>query len=67
MKDITDRIVSCPHCGHRFDITLDLSGGNQEFYEDCPNCCNAIHYNMQIDELHKTVNLFVDADDEQIF
>lgn len=67
MRDYKERDISCPHCGQRITIALDLSAGSQEFYDDCPACCNAIHLNMQIDTQHRTVNLFVDADDEQIF
>ncbi|MGF1761257.1 CPXCG motif-containing cysteine-rich protein [Photobacterium sagamiensis] len=67
MKNFSEQSVVCPHCGHNIKITLDTSGGSQEFYDECPACCNAIHLNMQVDELHKTINLFIDADDEQIF
>ncbi|MGF1724011.1 CPXCG motif-containing cysteine-rich protein [Photobacterium nomapromontoriensis] len=67
MKNYTEQSVTCPHCGHNIRITLDSSAGSQEFYDDCPACCHAIHLNMQVDELHKTINLFIDADDEQIF
>ena len=59
--------VNCPHCGHTINITLDASAGSQIFYDDCSICCNPIHLTMEVDELHKTINLFVDADDEQIF
>ncbi|MEZ8142402.1 molybdopterin-guanine dinucleotide biosynthesis protein A [Enterovibrio norvegicus FF-33] len=67
MQNYTERGIDCPHCGHKIRITLDTSGGDQEFYDDCPSCCHAIHLNLQIDSQHKTINLFVDADDEQIF
>lgn len=67
MQNFTERRIDCPHCGHSIRITLDTSGGDQEFYDDCPACCNAIHLSMQIDTQHKTITLFVDADDEQIF
>lgn len=67
MKNYTEQGVTCPHCGHHIRITLDASAGSQEFYDDCPACCHAIHLTMEVDELHKTINLFIDADDEQIF
>ncbi|OAN18118.1 molybdopterin-guanine dinucleotide biosynthesis protein A [Photobacterium jeanii] len=67
MKHYSEQTATCPHCGHHIHITLDTSGGSQEFYDDCPACCHAIHLNMQVDEQHKTINLFIDADDEQIF
>lgn len=67
MRNYSEQNVNCPHCGHMIQISLDASAGSQEFYDDCPACCNPIHVNMQVDELHKTINLFIDADDEQIF
>lgn len=67
MRNYSEHAVSCPHCGHKIHITLDASAGSQEFYDDCPACCHALHLNMQVDDQHKTIHLFVDADDEQIF
>lgn len=60
MKNYTERHVNCPHCGHSITITLDASNGDQEFYDDCPACCHAIHLNMHIDELNDQVELYVD-------
>ncbi|MBY8288826.1 CPXCG motif-containing cysteine-rich protein [Vibrio fluvialis] len=67
MKEFTEKTVLCPHCGHSIRITLDSSNGSQEFYDDCPACCHAIHLNMMVDEQQETIELYVDADDEQIF
>ncbi|GLQ70650.1 CPXCG motif-containing cysteine-rich protein [Vibrio sp. vnigr-6D03] len=67
MKNYTEKSVKCPHCGYTIGITLDSSNGSQDFYDDCPACCHAIHLNMFVDEQHDKVQLTVDADDEQIF
>lgn len=67
MKDYTEKTVLCPHCGHAIRIALDSSNGSQEFYDDCPACCHPIHLNMRVDELQDSIELSVDADDEQIF
>ncbi|HDL9481753.1 TPA: CPXCG motif-containing cysteine-rich protein [Vibrio cholerae] len=67
MRNFTEKSVTCPHCGHAIRLTLDASNGSQDFYDDCPACCHAIHLNMTVDELHDTIELYVDADDEQIF
>ncbi|SON48685.1 CPXCG motif-containing cysteine-rich protein [Vibrio tapetis] len=67
MNSYTEKNVKCPHCGHMIGITLDASNGSQEFYDDCPACCHAIHLNMMVDEQHDNIQLFIDADDEQIF
>jgi hypothetical protein len=31
--------ATCPHCGERIDLTLDLSVPEQSYIEDCPVCC----------------------------
>lgn len=67
MKAFSRRHYACPHCGHSIEITLDTTHGSQEFYDDCPACCRAIHLNMQVDDIQNDVNLTVDADDEQYF
>ncbi|WP_297479739.1 CPXCG motif-containing cysteine-rich protein [uncultured Photobacterium sp.] len=67
MHKYSTQNVNCPHCGHTISIPLDASAGSQNFYDDCSICCNPIHLTMEVDEQHKTINLFVDADDEQIF
>ncbi|MFA0193683.1 CPXCG motif-containing cysteine-rich protein [Vibrio artabrorum] len=67
MHKYTEKHVSCPHCGHGISITLDASNGSQDFYDDCPACCHAIHLDMQVDEVRNRINLSIDADDEQVF
>ncbi len=64
MKNYTERHVKCPHCGHSISITLDASNGDQEFYDDCPACCHAIHLNMHVDELNDKVELSIEDDYE---
>ena len=59
--------VTCPHCGHAIGITLDATNGSQNFYDDCPACCNAIHLSMMVNEQLDEIELSIDADDEQIF
>lgn len=67
MHKYTEKHVSCPHCGHAINITLDASNGSQEFYDDCPVCCNPIHLDMQVDEIREKISLSIDADDGQVF
>jgi hypothetical protein len=67
MKDYAEAQISCPHCGHHTPVELDASNGDQEFYQDCVACCNAIHYRLVRDEEQNKLKLFIDADDEQIF
>lgn len=59
--------IACPHCGHSTQVELDASLGDQEFFEDCLVCCNPIHLRLHRDELFDRLQLFVDADNEQLF
>lgn len=59
--------ISCPHCGHSMHLALDYSNGDQDYIEDCPNCCNPVHLNLHIDELKKKLDVMVSADNEQYY
>jgi len=45
---IEDRLVQCPYCGEQIELYLDLSGGEQDYIEDCTVCCQPIHLQMII-------------------
>lgn len=61
---IADRPINCPHCGHHIHVLLDASNGDQDYYEDCPACCNAIHIDFHLDETTDNIELQV-SDDQQ--
>jgi hypothetical protein len=42
------RFVTCPYCWAGFETSLDVSGGSQEYYEDCPVCCNPIRFRLRV-------------------
>jgi hypothetical protein len=37
---------TCPYCGEPAEAVLDLSGGDQRYYEDCPVCCRPILFQL---------------------
>ncbi len=59
--------ITCPHCGHHCHLEVDYSNGDQDYYEDCANCCNAIHLVVHLDEVKRKVEVRINADDEQIY
>jgi len=61
---LSEKRIACPHCGHHLHATLDSSAGDQDYYDECPSCCNEIHYHLHIDEYRKKIQLTVDNDDE---
>lgn len=65
--DIKHTDIECPHCGHHLHVDLDYSNGDQDYYEDCPNCCNPIRLIVHLNEVTRTVELTVSSDDEQIY
>ena len=48
-------------------VVLDPSNGDQDYYEDCSNCCNNIHLNLHINELQRKLELNVSTDNEQVY
>jgi transcription elongation factor Elf1 len=66
-KDLADTKIRCPHCGHNIHVLLDTTEGDQNYYDECPACCNDVHLTMHIDQSVDEIQLQVDADDEQFF
>lgn len=56
--------VQCPHCGHPFHAEVDFSNGDQDYYEDCANCCNPIRFQLHVDELQKHLQVSVSTDND---
>jgi hypothetical protein len=41
--------LHCPYCGESFDSSIDLSGGDQDYTEDCAVCCKPISVSVRVD------------------
>lgn len=41
--------VQCPYCGETFETEIDVSGGSQEYIEDCYVCCRPIVFRIEVD------------------
>lgn len=61
------KTITCPFCGHHLHIEIEVTEDDQEYIEDCSNCCNPVHLKVQKDRQHHCIRLFVDADDEQYY
>ncbi|HXE95638.1 MAG TPA: CPXCG motif-containing cysteine-rich protein [Dongiaceae bacterium] len=44
------KVFTCPHCGERISMMLDLSIACQRYIEDCEVCCNPIEISYQAEE-----------------
>lgn len=67
MMTIQSKTILCPHCGHHTHIDLDPSNGDQDYYEECANCCQELHVKTHIDEALQRLDIAIDADDEQFY
>jgi transcription elongation factor Elf1 len=47
---ISRQIFTCPHCGERISMLLDLSVASQRYIEDCEVCCNPIAVSYETEE-----------------
>ena len=47
---LTRKQFTCPHCGERISMLLDLSAGPQSYIEDCEVCCNPIEIGYEVEE-----------------
>ncbi len=41
--------ISCPYCGEIIEVLVDVSAGEQEYFEDCSVCCCPILFEISID------------------
>ncbi len=41
---------TCPYCGERISMMLDLSVGGQRYVEDCEVCCNPIEISYETED-----------------
>jgi hypothetical protein len=48
-------------------VDVEVTDDDQDYIEDCSNCCNPIHLKVHKDMQHHSVQIFVDADDEQYY
>lgn len=48
----------CPYCGEESEALLDLSGGDQEYIEDCPVCCRPIRFHLETDGLEWMLEVY---------
>ena len=59
-------LYDCPYCGERIETSVDLSGGDQNYVEDCQVCCRPITFVLQVhEEVRKSQGVITDA--AQIF
>jgi transcription elongation factor Elf1 len=47
MLSVTTK-VRCPHCGKNLLVSLDLSGPEETWLEDCQLCKQAIHFSSTV-------------------
>ncbi|SKA21754.1 Cysteine-rich CPXCG [Oceanospirillum multiglobuliferum] len=39
----------CPYCGSELELAVDVTGGDQDYYEDCQTCCAPIQVFVRVD------------------
>lgn len=56
--------IDCPYCGEALDTLVDVSGGSQQYIEDCQVCCSPIEFLVEVDAEGDLTGLGVRRDDE---
>ncbi|TWI54896.1 Cysteine-rich CPXCG [Pseudomonas duriflava] len=46
---LENQAYDCPYCGEPVEAVVDLSAGDQLYYEDCPVCCRPILFDLRSD------------------
>jgi len=50
LQAIESALIFCPYCGESLEITIDISGGQQSYIEDCNVCCRPITIDVNVNE-----------------
>jgi hypothetical protein len=50
MRPQDSHLIDCPYCGETIDVLIDLSGGDQDYIEDCQVCCQPMNISVRVDE-----------------
>ncbi len=45
-----EHFFTCPYCGEKISMVLDLSVGAQKYIEDCEVCCRPIQIYFDVEE-----------------
>lgn len=65
MNDLIENVrIGCPYCGEIIETVVDLSAGDQSYYEDCQVCCAPIRFEVTTDAAGRLLNLDTRRDDE---
>jgi len=61
---IMTQTVCCPYCGERFESNIDVSAGNEDYFEDCQACCRPVRFNTHISPNGELIRVEIRRDDE---
>ena len=56
--------TECPYCGEPIQLLADVSGGNQQYFEDCQVCCRPILISIQLQEHSDSYTFLTQREDE---
>ncbi|MEM6639129.1 MAG: CPXCG motif-containing cysteine-rich protein [Pseudomonadota bacterium] len=46
--DLTEHVVTCPHCWEPHRLFIDTSAGSTSYVEDCQVCCHPMDITLSI-------------------
>ena len=49
-----EQFFECPYCWQTISMLLDVSISNQNYIEDCENCCNPIQLQFDVESQEVT-------------
>jgi len=62
-RDRDEGAYTCPSCGEQIVVPIDLSaGGEQEYVEDCPVCCNPNVVHVELGEEDEPPRVWAEAE-----
>jgi len=56
--------VDCPYCGESFETSVDVSGGDQVYIEDCAVCCRPIEIALKVGDDGELIDVSTRTDSD---
>ena len=50
MEALFEKSVTCPYCGERVSLLIDVTDAQQSWFEDCPVCCRPMAISLALSD-----------------
>ncbi|MDH5446697.1 MAG: CPXCG motif-containing cysteine-rich protein [Gammaproteobacteria bacterium] len=64
MNSLEEFHFDCPYCGENLSTLIDISGGKQQYIEDCQVCCCPILFDIAMEGAEEKLTIITRRENE---